>query len=159
MARELHEKHKFLVEISGNRVASAAFAKCSELSVAAAKIEYWEGGSDIPYKTAGRLTYKDVTLERGSSSSLEFANWFKSVSDAQQAVSRDGGFGRGAVFPSFKAEHATIIQLDRDNERLREWVLEQAFPLEYVAGEWDNGADDVVIEKLTLAFDKFYTIA
>jgi len=156
MARELHEKHKFLVEIIGGRVASASFAKCSELSVAAAKIEYWEGGSDIPQKTAGRLTYKDVTLERGTSSSLDFANWFKMVSDARQGIASSTGFGRGEVLPIFKA-NATILQLDRDNTTMREWSLEGAFPLEYVAGEWDNETDAVVIEKLTLTYDKFYT--
>ncbi len=45
-------------------VGSAGFAKCSELSAEVAKVEYHEGGSLIPFKSPGRLTFSDVTLER-----------------------------------------------------------------------------------------------
>ena len=43
----------------------AAFQKMSELSGEFADIEYFEGGALIPIKVPGRLTYADVTLERG----------------------------------------------------------------------------------------------
>jgi len=153
MARAIHEKHKFLVEVPA-RLASAAFQKCSELSAEAAKIEYWEGGAIIPIKDGGRLTFSDVTLERGTSASTEMHTWFKEVGDAAIAVPGSTGFGSGLTLPQYKA-HVGIVQLDRDNTRLREWALYSAWPTKYVAGEWDNTVDEVVIESLTLTYDRF----
>jgi hypothetical protein len=43
--------------------------------------------------------------------------------------------------------------LDLDNELMREWTLVGAWPTKYVAGDWDNTVDEVVIETLTLAYD------
>jgi hypothetical protein len=42
------------------------FQKASELSVEVANVQYFEGGSLIPNKSPGRLTFSDVTLERGA---------------------------------------------------------------------------------------------
>jgi len=39
---------------------------CSELSVEAANVQYFEGGSLIPNKSPGQLTFADVTLKRGA---------------------------------------------------------------------------------------------
>jgi phage tail-like protein len=148
--RKLHEKWKFIVETT--RFGFSAFQKCSELSVEAAKVEYFEGGANIPIKDAGRLTFSDVTLDRGSSNDFEFHKWFLDVVDA----SKDFG-GTGAVSPNYKADDVAIIQRDRDNSKLREWQLIGAWPMKYVAGDWDNTADEVVIEQATLTYDYFFS--
>ena len=62
--RSFHKKFKFIVEIDD--VGHAGFQKCSELSVEVANVQYFEGGSLIPNKSPGRLTFSDVTLERGA---------------------------------------------------------------------------------------------
>ena len=61
--RSFHKKFKFIVEIDD--IGHAGFQKCSELSVEVANVQYFEGGSLIPNKSPGRLTFADVTLERG----------------------------------------------------------------------------------------------
>ena len=58
--RSFAKKFKFLVE--ADDVSHSGFQKCSELSVEVAKVEYFEGGSLIPNKSPGRLTFADVTL-------------------------------------------------------------------------------------------------
>ena len=78
--RKIHQKAKFLV--SSDKFGFAAFQKMSELSVEAAKIEYHEGGAIIPIKDLGRLTFSDVTLERGTSSDFDLHNWFLEAADA-----------------------------------------------------------------------------
>lgn len=150
MPRVLHEKHKFLVDVPG--LATAAFQKCSEVSVETAKIEYWEGATIIPFKTGGRQTVADVTLERGTSESTALYEWHLEVGDASIGVPGSTGFGEGLVLPDFKRD-VSVRQLDRDNTDVREWLLHQAFPIKYVAGEWDNTADDVAIEMMTLTYD------
>ena len=58
-----HKKFKFFVEIDD--IDHAGFQKCIELSVEVANVQYF-GGSLITNKSPGRLTYADVTMERGA---------------------------------------------------------------------------------------------
>lgn len=149
--RELHPKHQFIVEIDG--VSSTGFSKMSELSQEHAKIEYWEGGSIIPWKVPGRTTMSDVTLEHGASSDQDFYLWAQSVTNAAA-----GSFptrGAGDNTPTYM-RNLDIIQLDRDGTTaLRSWRLHNAWVQKFVAGEWDNNTDEVVIEMLTLTYDYF----
>jgi len=108
--RSFHKKFKFVVEIDD--VGHAGFQKASELSVEVANVQYFEGGSLIPNKSPGRLTFSDVTLERG-------------------------------------------VQQDRDGLTLRRWSLSRAWPVKFVAGEWDNESDENIIESVTLTYDFF----
>jgi len=152
--RELYPKHQFLVGVPGM---TAGFQKCSELSYEVAKIEYWEGGSVIPWKAPGRLTVADVTLERGASSSVSFYNWATQVANA--AI---GGFptrGAGLQTDNYM-RNISILQIDRDGKtHLREWLLHNAWVQKFVAGEWDSTADEAVIESITLTFDWFDLLA
>lgn len=142
--RTFHKKFKFLVEIDG--VASAGFQKCSELSVEVANIQYFEGGALLPNKSPGRLTFADVTLERGATSDRDLLDWFSQVADAAANT--------GLNEPGFK-RNLDIVQQDRDGSTLRRWSLTGAWPVKFVAGEWDNEADENVIESVTLTYDFF----
>jgi len=142
--RTFHKKFKFIVEVDG--FASAGFQKCSELSVEAANVQYFEGGSLIPNKSPGRLTFTDVTLERGATSDLDMFNWFSEVAATAS--------GLGAIEPEFK-RNLDIVQQDRDGSTLRRWSLNNAWPTKLVAGDWDNEADENVIESVTLTYDFF----
>lgn len=139
-----HKKFKFIVEEAG--IAVAAFQKASELSVEAAKIEYHEGGSLIPDKSAGRLTFSDVTLDRGVTIERDLYDWFLEVADAAA--------DQGVNEPDYKRT-LDIVQQDRLGNELRRWRLVNAWPIKFTAGEWDNDADENVIEQVTLTFDYF----
>lgn len=142
--RTFHKKFKFIVEIDG--VVSAGFQKCSELSVEVANVQYYEGGSLIPNKSPGRLTFADVTLERGATSDKDLFDWLTQVADAAANV--------GLNEPEFK-RNLDIVQQDRDGSTLRRWSLTGAWPVKFVAGDWDNEADENVIETVTLTYDFF----
>jgi len=145
--RAFFDKFKFLVEIDG--VTYAGFQKCSELSVELAKVEHYEGGSLIPNKSPGRLTFADITLERGATSDLELYDWFEETARASAGI---GGAGR--IDPLYKRT-LDVVQLDRDDSVLQRWNLVNAWPTKFVAGEWDNTADEKVITSVTLAYDYF----
>lgn len=148
--RSFHKKFKFVVEIDGIQSnvtgGGTGFQKCSELSVEVAKVEYSEGGSLIPDKSPGRLTFADVTLERGATSSQEMYDWFKSVADAAS--------NKGLLDANYKRQ-VDIVQQDRDGSTLRRWRLYNAWPMKFVAGDWDNEADENVIEQVVLTYDFF----
>jgi phage tail-like protein len=142
--RSFHKKFKFIVEIDG--VASAGFQKCSELSVEVANVQYSEGGALIPNKSPGRLMFADVTLERGATDDADLFDWMQEVADA----SANAGLNE----PDFK-RNLDIVQQDRDGSELRRWRLNGAWPVKFVAGDWDNEADENVIESVTLTYDFF----
>lgn len=144
--RSFHKKFKFIVEIDG--VAHAGFQKCSALESEVAEVAYSEGGSLIPTKEPGRVTVADVTLERGATQDHELYDWYLQVVDAAA--------GTGQNTPAYK-RMIDIVQQDRDGSELRRWRLYNAWPKKFGAGDWDNEADDNVIESLVLAID-FFTL-
>lgn len=142
--RSFHKKFKFVIEIDG--VASSGFQKCSELSMEVAKVEYSEGGALIPDKSPGRVTFPDITLERGATKDEDLFNWMKDVANVAS--------NSGLVDAKYK-RNLDIVQQDRDGSTLRRWRLKNAWPPTFKAGEWDNEADENVIESLTLTYDYF----
>lgn len=141
---KFHHKYKFGVEVADFQ--HARFQTCSELSVESAKIEHWEGGSLIPYKEPGRLTFADLTLERGVTANRDLYDWFLQVADVVANA--------GRVNPDYKRD-LDIVQYERDGSVLRRWSLVGAWPVKFVAGEWSNDDDGVVIESVTLTYDLF----
>lgn len=142
--RRFHKKYKFIVEFKG--VEHVKFRKCSELSSETAKSEQNEGGTLIPDKGFGRVTFTDVTLERGAADDDDMWNWYQAVSDAEA--------NSGGVEEDVK-RNGDIVQQQRDNKTLHRWRLTNAWPLKFVAGDWDNDSDDNVIEQVTLTYDFF----
>lgn len=142
--RSFHKKFKFTVDVDGFDV--SAWTKCSELSAELAKIEQWEGGSIIARKEPGRLTFTDLTLERGATSDESCFTWFKDTANAAA--------NSGDVDDEYKRD-ADINTLDRDNKTLRKWRITQGWPVKFNAGDWDNTADENVMESLTLTYDFF----
>jgi len=92
------------------------------------------------------LTFSDVDLERGAPKDRDLYDWFLEVANAAS--------GFGLPDAAYKRS-VDIVQLDRDGETLRRWTLFNAWPSKFVAGEWDNDSDDVVIESITLTYDYF----
>lgn len=147
-ARSFHKKFKFIIEIDS--VAHAGFNKCSALESEVAKVEYYEGGSLIPDKSPGRVSFSDVTLERGASKDDDLFKWYQQVAKASS--------NSGLVDPKYK-RNLDIVQQDRDGKTIRRWRLTGAWPTKFGAGEWDNDSDENVIESVTLTYDFFDKVA
>lgn len=142
------QKWAFRVAIEG--ILSFNFMKCSELSMEIAKIEQWEGGAIRADKSAGRVTFPDITLERGVSVDPALYGWAN--------LTANGAANIGAIDLLYK-RNVTIMQLDRNGAVKKTYALFNAFPTKFVAGSWDNTADENVIESMTLAFEFFQRIA
>jgi len=140
--RTLAKRFAFHIEIDG--IAHSGFSTCSELSVEVAKVEYWEGGRLIPHKSPGRMTFADVTLERGATRDRDLYTWLNEV---VQVAS-----GLGLVDNRYK-RNLDIVQQDRDGSTMRRWSLYGAWPTKLVAGAWDASSDEALIESVTLTFD------
>ena len=62
--------------------------------------------------------------------------------------------GLGLTDVNYK-RNLDVVQQDRDGVTLRRWSLSRAWPIKFVAGEWDNESDENVIEQVTLTYDFF----
>lgn len=108
------------------------------------------GGSFAAFKEAGRVTFDNLTLERGTSDNEDFHNWSKRVVD----MTKRDGYGGGDISPQYK-EDGEIHQLKRDGSLAIVYPFFDAFPVEYMAGEWNNDTDEVAIESMVLAYYYF----
>lgn len=136
--RLFFKKFAFTVEIPG--IGWAGFRSCSALSVEVAKIQHWEGGALAPNQAPGRVTTPDITLARGATSDLDVWAWMQQVIDAS-----------AMVIEPLHERPVMIVQRDRRGLELRRWLLAQAWPMKFTAGDWDNHADENTIEELVLA--------
>jgi phage tail-like protein len=142
--RVFYDKHRFSVEIPGFDY--VGFAKCSELKATAALRKHYEGGGPLPHKGVGRFDTENITLERGATRDLDLYTWFDTVASLTS--------GTGMSEPHFK-RNISLAQLSRTGATLMRWHIYGAFPIEFVAGEWDAASDEVVITKVVLALDRF----
>lgn len=142
--RAFNKKFKFIVEIDSFAV--SAWTKAGPLEAEVGVVEQREGGSLIAVKEPGLVTFPELTLERGATDDLDSWNWFKTVAD----LARNAGL----VSPDYK-KTLDIVQQDRDSSTLKRWRLYNAWPKKFSAGEWDNDADENVMEQLVLVYDYF----
>jgi phage tail-like protein len=143
--RTLAKRFAFLIEIDS--FAHAGFSSCSELSVEVANVQYWEGGRLVPHKSPGRLTFADVTLERGATRDRDLYRWFGDVVQAAAGI---------GLPDNLYKRNLDIVQQDRDGTTLRRWSLYGAWPTKFVAsGGWDASSDEALVESVTLTYDYF----
>lgn len=143
--RTYNKKFAFRVEIDG--FPFAGFRKCSGLEAEIAVVKQYEGGALTPQKSLGRVDFKDITLERGATrTDISMYQWFI------QAVNAPANTGLG---DQLVKRHADIVQLDRTGLEIARWTIVNALPIGFTAGDWDNDADENVIEKLVLSYDFF----
>lgn len=145
--RNFYDKFKFIVEIDG--VQYAGFAKCSELSIEVEKIEHREGGGLLAHKSPGNITVPDITLERGATDDLDLYSWFEDVAKVAAGIG-----GAGAIADDYK-RNVDIVQLNRDDSVRQRWACTGVWPNKFVAGEWDSGSSEKLIEKVGLVVDYF----
>ena len=63
----------------------------------------------------------------------------------QRIVITGTSSGLGLTDVNYK-RNIDIVQQDRDGTTLRRWTLSGAWPVKFVAGDWDNESDENVIE-------------
>lgn len=148
-SKSFYKRHKFLIEIDG--IGSAAFQRMSSLAQEVAEVVYFEGGSIVADKTPGRLTFPNLTLERGATDDLDLFNWMREV-----AI---GSSNQGLPDSLYK-RNGDLVQLNRDNTTRRRWSFFNSWPRRFEAANgWDNEVDENAIELVELVYDFFETAA
>jgi phage tail-like protein len=131
-----YKSHLFLVEI--DNITQASFSECSGFASHVEVIEYREGGDpNTVRKLPGKVSYQDITLKRGLTSSSELYDWHAS-----------------ALNPPIQRKNGSVVVLDDTlAERVR-WNFTGAW-----ISKWDGPAlsgkgNDVAIETLTISCER-----
>ena len=130
----------FVVELGGEE--AGGFSEVDLPSGEIEVIEYREGADKVSSarKLPGRVTYPNVVLKRGIAGRPELFDWWKSV--------RDGSLDRRDV---------TITLLDEARNPVQRWVLRDAWPAKLDYSRLDGLGNEVAIETLELAHERFET--
>jgi phage tail-like protein len=131
-----YKSFSFLVEIDG--VASAGFRSVSGLAAEAEVVEYREGADRLTSsrKLPGRVTYPNVTLRRGLTTSRELWDWWQTV--------RDGTLQRRTVL---------IVLLNDAREPVLRWRLREAWIVRIEYSELEASKNEIAIETIELAHE------
>lgn len=148
LTKNLHHKHRFVVEIDGFK--SAAFSECSGIEWTVGVVKHREGGAVLANKSPGLVEVTPIVLKRGVSSDIDCFLWMTSV--VAMAAAGVGAKGVGLADGKYK-RNGDIVQLDNDGTELRRWTFRGAWPTKFKAAEWDNSKEEVQIEELTLEYD------
>ena len=138
-----YKTYRFLVYFGTSTSPVAAVSEVTGIKRSSDVIEYKEGGNPIILKGLGRTKYEPITLERGVTEDMDFANW------ANMAQVLDHGSPSTSL-----AKLRQDIRVDLLNEEgqpvwrffvYRCWVSEyQALP------DLDAGANAIAIEHIRL---------
>lgn len=143
-ARRFDLKYRFRVDIDG--IGSSRYKSCSELTATLGEALLWQGGSMTAIKETTRLTFADITLERGASRDVDLWLWFKEGADAAA--------DRGLPSPTTR-RHGAIVQHDRAGVPVERHDIFDAACKEYSGGDWDNDSDDFRMERVVLSIRYF----
>jgi phage tail-like protein len=152
-ATTFHDSFRFIVQIEG--VTRAKFRSVSEITMTHEDIDHWEGGRAIAYKSPGRVTVDDVTLERGvidNDDDLYF--WFITTTDVNVDSPLGAGIGTGLGLDdeAYKRD-VDIVQLKRDGTPRKRIRLVNAYPKTVTLGSMNNEEDAKTIESVVLRYD------
>lgn len=130
------------------------------------KVSYREGiDPDINQLSAGLSSMEDVVMSRGviiDDSNNEFYKWMSSIHKPTAGhVGRDAVKARGQAGLNNYKKDVTVQMLDREGKVARQWVLYNAFPVNFVPGSDLNAGEDgdKSMEQLTLAYEDFKELA
>lgn len=129
------------------------------------EITYREGiDRDIMQKSAGISTFDNIVMSRGliAGGAQEMYSWMSSVHSPSAGASGAANRAAGDTRPADAAANQyrkdiTISQLDREGNIARQWVVYQAFVVNFTPGsDLDASEDgDKSLEQITLAYEDF----
>ena len=135
MAEVIYPFKKYNYKVTIDQKEEAGFSEISERNITSDPVEYREGNMPgcTALKQPGIMKYSNVTLKRGTTSSMAFHDWMQEI--------RSG-----------KATCKTVVVTLMDDEMkgVASWTLEKAWPTKYTAPDFNAASNEVAIESLEL---------
>lgn len=147
--QSLQQKWQFGVEIDG--FDAAFFTQSDFPEFESEETEFNPAGSMFPQKAAGRISFSDVTMEKGipqETTERGILAWIESCVDFLAAE------GTGS-FPSEYMKDVDLIKYDRAGEEIQRFRLHDAWVKTAKFGEGDGSSSDNEIETMTITYQYF----
>jgi len=130
------ENFRFRVEIDG--IQQAGFMECSGLGSHVEVVEYREGTDPATVrKLPGRVSYPDIVLKWGVTTSRDLYNWHLAVIQGQ-----------------LQRKNGAVILLGADGSEQVRWNFTSAWPSKWDGPTLNAKGNDVAIESLTITCEK-----
>ncbi len=131
------ENFRFRVEIEG--IVQAGFTECSGLGSHIEVVEIREGGdaTSATRKVPGRVTYPDIVLKWGVTTSRELYNWHQAVINGQ-----------------LQRKNGSVVLLDSERQEVVRWNFSNAWPSKFDGPALNAKGNDVAIESLTITCER-----
>ena len=110
----------------------------SESEVVEHKVTNPDTGETIIQKIPGRLSWTDVTLKRGVTSSVDVWEWRQQIVDGMVDDART---------------NCSIVAYNQGNEEIARWNLASAWPSKVTGPEMDAGSQDYMVEEITIVHE------
>ncbi len=133
--------HRFLIELDGVTVAS--FRTMSGLSSKQDVIEYKLGGDRSVRRKPGRVSFNNITLERGFSTDTALAEWRQNIIDGKKQNDKLKEDRRSGA----------IVYLNADGSEALRYNFFRAWPVSWEGPGLNATGNDLAIEKLELAVE------
>jgi len=110
----------------------------SESEVVEHKIVNPDTGETIIQKIPGRLTWTEVSLKRGVTSSIDVWQWRQEVVDGKVDDART---------------NCSVIAFNQANEEIARWNFDMAWPSKVTGPDMDSGGTDYMVEEMTIVHE------
>ena len=161
--RDPYRNFKFEVEIAG--FTRAGFSMIGGLKQTTEVIEYREGGeNETPRKIPGQTSFDNATFERGMSAEGsittpgipnanggDIPNWGTQILQLDADAANPPGTD-GASSVDFRRDVVVYLK-NKSGERVWKWTLLRAWPAEMEYGDLDAKSNELIIEKMSLAYE------
>ena len=136
----------FSVEINrdGGPLVHAAFAECDGLEMTMDVKTIREGGAnDRAHRVGGAVSYANLTLKRGMTTSFDLWTWFRDTVDD----------------PRIRADaEVVVLAADGQTERVR-FQLSRCLPVKLKAPALNAAQGGVAVEELQMAYETMTLVA
>jgi phage tail-like protein len=136
--RDPFGNHRFIVEIDG--ITQASFSEVILPESASAVIEHREGNAptNTILKQAGLVSFTNLILKWGLTSSMELYNWRKLVEQGKVSSAR---------------RNMSVIVLDEEAIEAARWNFTNAWPSKYKAPDLNAMSSDIAVEMIEIVFE------
>ncbi len=110
----------------------------SESEVVEHKIVNPDTGETIIQKIPGRLTWTEVSLKRGVTSTIDVWQWRQEVVDGKVDDART---------------NCSVVAFNQANEEIARWNFENAWPSKVTGPDMDSGGTDYMVEEMTIVHE------
>lgn len=129
--------HNFQIEIDDLDVINTEFISITGVVSVSEEVEFMHGVDPFVRKTAGRVSYEPIVMERVYKGVDDFYKWRLDVENG-----------------NIERRNVTVRLLDAAFNVKRQMVLEGAWPMKWEMPDLDASSSNAAVERITLSVDR-----